>query len=461
MSTTELDLPKSQDDIIVSGSTWKAIWYMSWPGLLQMIAISLASFADVWVAGKLGPEVQAAIGIGGQIWFFMTLFAVALSAGTTALVSRFWGAKDYDGAIEAARQSLIFAILFGIVSSALGLLIARPLYHLLGATPAVEALGWDYLKWDLLSQVPFTGLWVAHSIFRAKGDARLPLIVWAILMVLIVAGDIVFCLSPFQMGVGGIGLSWLIAGTVGFILDLIFLSRSNVKECVNFKPIFKHGLSKEWFKRLFHIGIPACVQDLSWIGGNFVLFTIFAQTPDPTSCQASWAVGLRVEEMICGLPIFSVAMAIGTIVGQNLGANQPERAERAGWQCASVAGIYNCVLGLLMFAFANPLARLMSHDARVIEFTTQYFQVVGLCEPFVALWMVLFGAMQGAGYTKWPMLASAVCLVLIRLPLAWYLTVPLKMAPLGCWLAISLTAAFVGLLAVWRFKTGVWKTQKV
>lgn len=461
MTTAELELVKNDADVIVSGSTWKAIWHMSWPGLLQMIAVSIASFADVWVAGKLGPEVQAAIGIGGQIWFFMTLFAVALSAGTTALVSRFWGAKDYDGAIEASRQSLVFAVLFGIASSALGLFIAKPLYQMLGATPSVQALGWDYLKWDLLSQVPFTGLWVAHSIFRAKGDAKTPLVVWATLMVLICACNVMFCLSPFKMGIGGIGLSWLIAGTVGFILDIFFLSRSSVKECVNIAPILKHGLSKVWFKRLFDIGIPACIQDLCWVGGNFVLFTIFAHTPDPTSCAASWAVGLRVEEMLCGLPIFSVGMAIGTIVGQNLGAKQPDRAERAGWQCAAIASTYNAVIASLMFLFAHELADLMSDDAKVIQYTTQFFQVVSICEPFVALWIVLFGAMQGAGYTKWTMWASSVCLVLFRLPLAWYLTVPLHMAPFGCWLALSVSATVVGSLAVWRFKTGVWKTQTV
>jgi Na+-driven multidrug efflux pump len=261
--------------------------------------------------------------------------------------------------------------------------------------------------------------------------------------------------------VGGIGLSWLIAGIVGFTLDIIFLKRSDIAECVNFRPVLKSGPSKKWFKRLFHIGVPACVQDLAWIGGNFFLFSIFAQTPDPTSCQASWAVGLRVEEMIVSLPVFSVSMAIGTIVGQNLGAKQPERAERAGWQCSYVSVAYSAVIGLVMFLMATQLSQIMSHDKTVIAFTSEYFRVIGPAEPFVALWIVLFGAMQGAGYTRWPMWASSICLLLFRLPCAWYLTVPLKMAPLGCWIAIAVSGAAVGLLATWRFKSGVWKQQAV
>ena len=461
MSTKETELVKNQDDVIVSGSTWAAIWHMSWPGILQMLTISVASFVDVWVAGKLGSEVQAAIGIGGQIWFFMTLFAVALSAGTTALVSRFWGARDYNGAIEASRQSLVFSFLFGIVSCTVGLLVARPLYHFLGASARVESLGWDYLKFDLLSQVPFTILWVAHSIFRAKGNPRLPLVVWAIMTAMIVVMDTCFCLNPLHLGIGGIGLSWLVAGTVGMILDIILLRRTDMAECVNFMPILRHGLSKSWFLRLFHIGIPACVQDLAWIGGNFVLFEIFAQTPDPTSCQAAWAVGLRIEEMIAGLPIFALSMSIGTIVGQNLGAKQPTRAELAGWQCAGIAFAYNLVIGLSMFIFAVPLAQLMSHDQMVTKYTCQYFQIVGLCEPFFALWIVLFGAMQGAGYTRWPMWISTLCLVTVRLPLAWFLTVRLGLGPLGCWIAVASSATLVGLLAAWRFKSGVWKRQNV
>lgn len=460
-STQELQLVHNQDDVIVTGSTWAAIWHMSWPLLLNMVTISIASFADVWVAGKLGSEVQAAIGIGGQIWFFMVMLAVALSAGTTALVSRFWGARDIDGAIEAARQSLIFAIIFGVASTAASMLIARPLFHYLGASASVEALGWQYLQYDLLSQIPFTILWVANSIFRAKGNARAPMIIWALMTVLIILFDLSLCLYPFHLGIAGIGISWLIAATIGTTLAMVLLKMSDLKDCLDFRPVFKSGLSREWFLRLFNIGLPACIQDLAWVGGNFVLFLIFAQTPDPTACQASWAVGLRLEEMVAGMPIYALSMAIGTIVGQNLGAKQEDRAQKAGWQCASIGGGFNALIGLIMFVFALQISHMMSQDAKVIEYTRQYLSIVGLSEPFVALWLILFGAMQGAGYTKWPMWASAVCLTGFRLPLAYFLTVTLKLGPAGTWWAVAISSVLVGLIAVWRFKTGVWKYQKV
>ncbi len=449
------------DDVIIHGSTWAAIWHMSWPLLLNMCTISVASFADVWVAGKLGSDTQAAIGICGQIGFFMIMLAVALSAGTTALVSRFWGAGDFKGAVEAARYSLIFAFIFGIISTVIGLLVARPLVRMLGAAPEVEAQGWQYLKLDLLSHIPFTVLWVANSIFRAKGDARVPMVTWILMTTLICSLDVGLCLGPIKLGIAGIGLAWLIAGTVGMLFSIFVLSKSELKECLSLKGTLDKAKSKEWLLRLLRIGIPACIQDLSWVGGNFLLLIILAHTHDPTSAQAAWGVGLRVEEMIGGMPIYALSMAVGTIVGQNLGAKQPERAVRAGWQVAGLGAGFNFLVAIGLFTFAREIASVMSSDPKVIGYTSDYFRWVGLCQPFVALWLILFGAMQGAGYTRWPMIASTLILTLFRLPLAWFLSVTLNWGPSGTWAGVSISVFIVGLLAIWRFNTGVWKDQKV
>ncbi|RTL44138.1 MAG: MATE family efflux transporter [Candidatus Melainabacteria bacterium] len=450
-----------QDSVITSGSTWAAIWHMSWPSLVQMITIAAASFVDVWVAGKLGSDVQAAIGVGGQVWFFMIMLAVALCAGATAIVSRYWGAKDMEGAIEAARQSLVFGLLFGISSATVGFLLAKPFFHLLGSSPKVEDLGWQYMKWDIWSQIPFTMLWITNSIFRAKGNAKTPMAIWILMVSLVIALDFTFCLGPFHFGIAGFGMAWLLAGTIGTAVALYILSKSDIGDCLNPKLILHTGFNKEWIVRLMKIGIPACIQDIAWVGGNFVLFLIFAQTKDPTSCQAAWAIGLRLEEMVAGLPIHALSMAIATIVGQNLGAKQPDRAEKAGWQVAAVGSAFNLLCGVLMFCFAEQIARVMSADETVVQHTASYLRIIGICEPFVAAWITLFGAMQGAGYTNWPMWVSCFFLTAVRLPLAYYLTVTLQWGPSGTWTAMSSTAMVIGLIAIWRFKTGIWKNQKV
>ncbi len=449
------------DDVIVNGSTWAAIWHMSWPLVIQMSTVSIASFCDVWIAGKMGSNVQAAIGICGQIWFFMIMLTVALSAGTTALVSRFWGARDFKTAEEAARQSMIFAFCFGTLSMIGGLIVCRPLLALLGASEEVQRLGWQYMSIDLLSQLPFTVVWITHAIWRAMGNARVPMINWAIMTTIILVLDYSFCIQPFQMGIGGIGLAWFIASLVGMTLNLIFLRKTRLAEAMTFKSMFESGLSRLWLMRLLKIGLPACVTDLAWVGGCFALFLIFAQTENPTACQAAWAVGFRLEEIVSCLPVYALSTAVATIVGQNLGAKKPDRAEKAGWQVAMVGGLFTLVVGIVLFLGAERFSSLMSSDPVVIAYTTQYFQVVGLCQPFVALWLILFGAMQGAGYTYWPMWASIVGLVLVRLPLAWFLTLKFNDGPLGCWLGVGFAAVLLGILALWRYSTGVWKTQKV
>ncbi len=449
------------DDIIVNGSTWAAIWHMSWPLLLQMSSVSVASFCDVWVAGKLGAGVQAAIGICGQVWFFMMMMTIALSAGTTALVSRFWGARDMENAIAAAKHSMQFAFIFGTLSAILGLVIAKPLLYILGATPEVQELGWQYMQVDMLSQLPFTIAWVAHAIWRAKGNARSPMLIWFLMTVIIVACDFGFCIWPLQLGIRGIGLSWVIAAFVGTGLNIYLLGKTDLKECVDIVGLVKMGISKVWFQRLFNIGIPACISDLAWVGGCFTLFLIFAQTKNPTACQAAWAVGFRLEEIISCLPVYALATAVATIVGQNLGAKKPDRAERAGWQVAMAGGIFTTVMAGVLFFGAEIIARGLSTDQIVIEYTTGYLKIVGLSQPFVAVWLILFGAMQGAGYTAWPMWASILGLTVVRLPLAWILTSNFFEGPTGCWIGLACSSTVLGLVAVWRYSTGVWKTQEV
>lgn len=459
----------SADEIIVSGSTWAAIWHQSWPMVVQMLIVSAASFADVWVAGKLGSDTQAAIGICNQIWFLMLLMTVALSSGTMALVSRFWGARDYVSAIEAGRQSIIFAVIFGVGSTLLGLLATKPLLALSGATPAVQELGWQFLSIDLMSQLPFTIVWTAHSMFRAVGNSRVPMLIWLAMACVIISGNCLFSLQ-MHMGIAGIGLAWFCGGLVGTTANLILLSRSDLKESLCLRPTLKRlfagdsaeiANTKEWISRILKVGIPTCIQDLAWVAGNFALFALFAMTADPTDSEAAWTIGFRLEEIICTLPLHAVGCSIGTIIGQNLGAGKPDRAMRAGWQAMIIGLAFEIPTAFLMYVMAEPIARCMSQDAGVVALTADYMRIVGLAEPFVACWIILFGAMTGAGYTKWPMWVGIICLTVVRLPLSYVLVKNAHLGTSGIWIGIAVSAAVIGLLAIQKYSSGVWKTQKV
>jgi putative MATE family efflux protein len=455
---------KSLDELIVSGSTLAAIYHMSWPMLVQMLIISAASFADVYVAGKLGSETQAAIGICNQVWFLMILMTIALSSGTMALISRFWGARDYESAIEAGRQSLIFGFVFGVISTAIGLLAAKPILAVTGTSPVVQELSWRFLQVDLLSQLPFTLVWTCHSMFRAIGNSRVPMIIWLCMATLIISLNLTFCLGPLKMGIVGIAWAWTISGCLGVALNLWLLRTSDLKDSLIIMPALKEGLSprtREWIWRILKVGLPTCIQDLAWVLGNFAMFLIFAMTKYPTACQAAWTIGFRLEEMICTLPLHALGASIGTIVGQNLGAKKPERASRTGWQATLIGLGFEIPTAVALYIFAEPIAKLMTNDPLVLSATADYLRIVGLSEPLVACWIILFGALTGAGYTKWPMWIGIVGLTCVRLPLAYFLANNMHMGANGIWLAIAISSSLIGLMAIQRFKSGVWKTQQV
>lgn len=446
------------DSVIVEGSLWSAIWQLSWPLYLNMMTIAIASFSEIWVGGRMGSAAQAAIGLGGQIWFFMVLLIVALSAGTNALVSRFWGAGDIKNTVIAARQSMIFSVIFGLGIMGAGLVLCRPLLRLLGASPEVEDLGWQMLKYDFLGQPLICIHWVSNAIFRARGNTRTPMITAAVVCFLVVLLNFALCVWPLQLGISGLGMSWPIASIVGVALTIYLQKKSDIGYFLDWKG---PGISREWFMRIMKIGLPACIQDLAWVGGNFLLLFILAQCKQPTAAEAAWGIGLRLEENLCGMPVCALATAVATIVGQNLGAKEPARAERAGWLVAGIGAGYNVVCGILIWLFAENIARFMSTDQTVISFTKEYLQILAFAQPFVALWLVLAGAMQGAGYTKAPMIVTIIFLVLVRLPLAWALSIGAGMGPAGTWLSLSFSGVLVAAALCWQYRSGVWKTQQV
>lgn len=455
------EFSQEEIDLLVEGPIWKAIASMSIPMVLNALAISAATFADAFVAGKLGADDLAAVGIGGQVWFGMIIMAIAIATGANAFVSRCWGAKDYVQAKEAARQSLFSAVIFGVVSALIGVCCTDVFLHLLGASEKVAALGTSYLKIQFLAQVPLTLLWVCHSIFRASGDATKPTIIMAMVTALVVILDFGLCLFPFHMGITGIGLAWLIASSVGCLLMLIAFKKSKFADCVEISASRPFNFSLFWMKRIMAIGLPACLQDLWWVCSNFGLFLIFSQTKNPTDYQAAWAVGLRVEDVLAGLPIFAMSMGVATVIGQNLGAGKLDRAVKVGWHAVLYGFVLMATVGAIMFFAADPIAGMMTADPNVRLYSREYLQILGISEPITVIWLVLFGAMEGAGYTKVPMFFSIFCLLFVRVPLAYVLTLPMGMGAAGAWTAIALTSVVAAILAVFLYKRGTWMHHKI
>jgi MATE family multidrug resistance protein len=444
---------------LVEGSLWKAIWTMSWPLLVTTIATSICGFVDVQVAGKIGSSAQAAVGLAEQVIFLFSLFIMSMGIGTTAIISRAYGERDEAQADHMAGQSLALSVLSGIVLTMLAIFTAKYLVPFFTQSPDVVAQGDLYLSVFALYMVPFSLICIVNASFRAIGDARMPLVIVVTEVIINVVGDYATVLGNWPvpgLGIRGIAYSAVAGALVSSALAIIFINRSPLKRATGMLL----PLSWTAIKRVLRLGIPSAFQRISWAASVFVLFFILSRVPDPTAALASWTIGMRVEALLF-MPLFALSLAVSSIVGQNLGAKEVARAIKAGWHVTWIGVAMMLVLGTGMFFFANELAKMISHDPSTIAYTASYLRINAVCEPFLAINMILSGALQGAGDTRVPMWASVFGNWVVRLPLAWFLAIYLGWGPSGAWWSMTTSIVVSTIIVAVRFQTGGWVHQRV
>jgi MATE family multidrug resistance protein len=257
------------------------------------------------------------------------------------------------------------------------------------------------------------------------------------------------------LGIRGIAISALCASSCAAAVGLTRLSRSPLSKSLGL--LFPaHG---QTMRRVLKVGLPTAFQRLSWATSVFVVFFVLSHCPSPTAALASWTIGMRVEALIL-MPMMALGMGVGAIVGQNLGAREIERAFKAGWHVSWIGIWMMIVMAAGLFCFAHPLAMLMSRDVTTIDYTTWYLRINAMGDPFLALGMILSGALQGAGDTRTPMWITMFSHWGLRLPLAWLLSLTFNLGPTGTWIAMSLSVIIMSLLMTWRYQSRAWiKTE--
>lgn len=452
---------------LIEGSLWKAIWIMSWPLVLTTVAGSITGMVDIQVAGSLGSATQAAVGLSEQFLFIFMVIIMSVSVGTTAVVSRAYGSGNSAETIAGTAQSLTLSMCLGVILAAVSLLVAQfglPLFgNITGASPGKEtnmlSQGRLYLSIFSAFLIPFSMLTIINAAFRAIGDAKTPLAVVAVSTVICITGDYltVMCNWPVAgLGVRGIAFSAIAGNVVAAMIALYRLSKSPLKKSL--LEIWSPSL--EMMQRVIRIGVPSALQRLGYTASVFVLFFILSRCSFPVQAIASWTIGIRLESVLF-MPLMALSMAVSSIVGQNLGAHQDARAVKAGWSVAGIGVGLMLLLGAALFFSAERLAGLMSHDPKTIEFTVSYLKVNALAEPFLALAMILGGALQGAGDTRSPMWISLFCNWLIRLPILILLALKLNFGPLGAWIAMATSIMMMALLITWRYQSGKWLKVRI
>lgn len=439
---------------------WRNIWQLSWPMLLIMIFNFFVGFADVYVAGFISPDVQAAVGFVSLLYFFVIIIANAISIGTVAIVSRTIGGEDFGRALEVARQSLLLGCLIAAVLTLAGFLFSREIIAAAGFPGQIREIAETFLKIFSLALGANYLLIISNALFRASGDVLQLLFIMFIVSAANIIGDfaLVFGWFPFpRMGYPGIAVATAVSVTLGMGISLVLFSRTR------WRSIYRGSwtLSAKMIGKIVDISWPAAMLQITWNAGTIVLYNILGRLGE-TSITAMAAIsnGLRIEALIF-LPAFALNMSASVLIGQNLGAGDPERAERVVWRIAAAGIVALSALALAVFHWAEEFAALVARDPAVIPETARYLRINMIAQPFIALSLAVSGGLQGAGDTRGTMWVIIIAMWLIRLPLVYSLALPFGFGAPGVWWSMVASMICQGLLMAGRFRAGKWKQLKL
>jgi MATE family multidrug resistance protein len=445
---------------VTSGSLWTNIWDMSWPMLLVMLFNFFVGFADIFVAGFIGPDVQAAVGFVGQFYFLIIIVANAISVGTLALVARAIGKGNREKALEASRQSMLFSGLIALALMVPGVLFYRQFIALAGFPPAIRQTAENFLRIFALSIGPNYLLIISNAVFRASGEVKKPLLTMFIVSVINILGDFffVFGIFPFpRAGYIGIAISTVSSVTIGICINLFFFRLGRWKDFYA-RP---WRLSWDIIRRITLFGWPAALLQVAWNAGTILLYSILSKLgSESITALAAITNGLRIEAVIY-LPAFALNMAASVLVGQNLGSGNPDRAEKVGWKITHAGIVLISLMALIIFVWADSLASLVTKSPPVLTETARYLRINMFSEPFMAMSSILGGGLQGAGDTRGTMWVIIIAMWCIRLPLAYLFALIFDYGATGVWLAMIISMMLQGILMAFRFQGGKWKQVEV
>jgi multidrug resistance protein, MATE family len=428
--------------------------------LLIMIFNFFVGFVDVYVAGFISPEVQAAVGYVSLLYFFVIIIANAISIGTVALVSRAIGGGDFSRALDVARQSLIFGCLISVVLTLIGFFLSHEIVAAAGFPEKIREISETLLRIFSIALGANYLLIISSSLFRASGDIRHPLFTMFIVSVVNILGEFVLVFGWFsfpRLGYAGIGVATAVAVTLGMGINLILFAGTR------WRSIYRGSwaLSLETMKKIVDISWPAALLQIAWNAGTIVLFNFLGRLGEASiTAMAAISNGLRIEALIF-LPAFALNMSAAVLIGQNLGAGNPDRAERVVWRISIAGVVILSALALVVFLRAEAFATLVAKDPAVLAETALYLRINMIAQPFIALNLSISGGLQGAGDTRGTMWVIIIAMWLIRLPIAYGLAFPLGFGATGVWWAMVISMVIQSFLMAGRFHSGKWKHLKL
>lgn len=441
-----------------SESLNRAVLLLAVPMVLETLMESLFAIVDVFWVARLGSDAVAIVGLTESVMTLIYAVAFGMAIAATAIVSRRIGEKNVEGAAQAAAQILMLGL---ATSVGLGLvfgIFAADILELMGASPAAVTLGTNYARLMFGANVTVFLIFIINAIFRGAGD---PVLAMRTLMLanavnIPLAPCLIFGWGPFpELGVIGAAIATNIARGIGLLYQLWHLIGHRGRIQVHFRHCRPQmNIVRQVLIRSGQGTAQLLIGTTSWIA----LFKILAMFG--SAAVAGYTIAIRIV-MFALLPAWGLAGAAATLVGQNLGALKPDRAEAAVRLAAKLNVVLLTVVGAVFFLLSEPIVKLFTTDPEVLAYAVTALGIVSLAFPVYAIGMCFGAAFNGAGDTSTPTLTNFVCLWIAEIPLAWLLADTFGLGALGVFIAVP---AATSLLAVWNyalFARGTWRLQKV
>ena len=443
------------------GSIRGAIVLLAIPMILELSLESVFAVVDMYFVSHL-PNASAAmatVGLTEAVVALVYTIAMGLSIAATAVVARRIGEKNPEGAAHVAAQSLLIALMVTVVVSILGIVFAADVLRLMGAKPEVVKDGTVFTQIMLGGSVVIILLFLINGIFRGAGDAAMAMrSLWiASIINIILCPALINGYGPFpELGLKGAAIATTIGRGIGVIYQCYHLFSG--KRTIKIKwPHFKWDLPVA--KTLVEVAWPATFQFFIQ-SGSWIFMAYVVSITGSTDASAGYQVAIR-NVVFFILPAWGLSNAAATLVGQNLGAKQPLRAEQSVLLTAKYNAIFMAAVMFLFLFFSSPIISIFTTEPAVHRYAVQALQIIGAGYIFYGIGMVMVQALNGAGDTKTPTWINLFGFWLFQIPFAWIMAKTFNMGPMGAFIAIPVAEVFMALVAWYYFKKGKWKEVKV
>jgi len=441
-----------------TGSIIRNIWLLAVPMTIEQISVVVFQLGDLFWVGKLSPQALAVVSLSGTMRWALTSLAVGLGTGGLAVVARYIGAHDPTDANQATAQTILLATMVALFLAIFGFFTLPAALHLLGAGPDIYQDTLTYLNITLVGLLSIVLMQVINTLFRGAGNARWAMAIGggANVFNVLIEPVLIFGWGPVpKLGVAGAALSVLVTQTLALCMQIFLLLRGTLRIRLVWR-FLRPDFALMW--RIVKIALPSTVQMFLRASSRVTLLGIVSIYG--TFALAGYGVANRLL-LIALIPGFGLGNAAATLVGQNLGAGKPERAERSTWLIAFYNFIIVGSIGILYLLFAGWFVRLFNHDPHVLFYGSHSLRIVAGSYILLSVGIVAARGLDGAGSTLPTMIINGITLWGIQIPLTYILAKWGVFGADGVWLGLAIANILNALLLAYWFKRGKWKQKEI